>query len=155
MKLETKREKRIGDEITALEQERNVLRSRKLVKCPKCEKGTQLSKAILIRKYHYIPPRGCTGGDYNTFGEYQYLCLKCGKLNRAYVGSWDRIDYHEGNKFDNMTEKSLKDPKVQLYFFIEKHESYFGEVLSDYEYGCETLDELRAKNEDRKEKIGY
>ena len=151
IRLETKRERRIDEEIAVLEQERTDLLSRKTIKCPKCEKGTQLSKAILINKYHYVSPHGCTGGDYHTFNEYQYLCMKCEKITRAYVGSWDRIDYREGDKLANMTEESLKDPKVQMYFFISKHKNYFGETLSDYGYNYTTLDELRAHDKKRED----
>jgi len=90
MKLKTSRERRIGEEIAVLEQERDDLRARKTVKCLKCERRTQLSKAILIRKHHYIRPYSCSGGDYWEFSnEYQVLCTKCGNITRAYIRSFD------------------------------------------------------------------
>jgi len=147
MKLKTSREKRILKDIDILNQEVDDLRRRKIIKCLHCKKGTQLSKAVVIRDHHYISPRGCSEGDYwMDSKEFRFVCFKCGELSRAYIGSMEQI--HWGK--DEPTPEALKtSPKVQLYMFIRAHTRYIGEILDDYDYDCQTVDELRKKNEER------
>lgn len=37
-----------------------------------------------IQTHWYTSPYGCTGGDYWNQGEGQFVCPKCGELNRLY-----------------------------------------------------------------------
>jgi hypothetical protein len=142
MRLQTPKEIQIEKQITELENELQVLRSNKMIQCPKCKKKTRLNKATVIDKYHYVRPSGCSGGDYHTFSnEYYLYCEKCDTFNRVYIGGWDRVSWNS----DEFKPEALKDPRVQLYLFIKEHHRYFGEKLKDYDEGG-TITEIRERN---------
>lgn len=49
-----------------------------------CKKRTRIASLTYIQTHWYTPPSGCTGGDYWNDGEGQFVCPKCGELNRLY-----------------------------------------------------------------------
>lgn len=49
-----------------------------------CGAWTPISNLVYIQTHWYTPPTGCTGGDYWNEGEGQWVCSKCGHLNRLY-----------------------------------------------------------------------
>jgi hypothetical protein len=49
-----------------------------------CGEWFPIAEAVLIDEKRWVPPYGCTGGAYWTSGEAQFVCPKCGYLNRAY-----------------------------------------------------------------------
>lgn len=122
------REQQIDKEIEALEEERELVRSRKTLAC-ECGKRSQLSKWILISDYHYIRPYGCMGGDYwESSNEYHLICPKCDGVGRVYHASYE----------DEDSEMNT------LYKFVHDHARYFGERLKSYKEGCD-VEELRKK----------
>jgi hypothetical protein len=62
--------------------ERVELMGKTLLECWKCHKKTQVGLLTYIQTRYYTEPYGCTGGDYWSDGEGQYICPKCGELNR-------------------------------------------------------------------------
>lgn len=68
----------------------NFERSKTLVQCVSnnygkgCGVKTQIRKLDYIRTHWYTPPRGCSGGDYWSEGEGQFVCPKCNHRNRLY-----------------------------------------------------------------------
>jgi len=138
---------KIDHQISSLEEQKQTIKLRQMVTCPHCKKRTRISKATIIVDYFYVPPRGCTGGDYWNFNEYLYCCSKCNVNTRAYIGSWDK-DW----KTEELTLSALKEARVILFNFIKKNIEYFGEVLKSYDEKRLELDELRALNEERKER---
>ena len=145
---ESKKEKELKEQIAKLQAELVNVRSNKTVLCQHCKKRTRLSKATAIRCYHYIAPYGCTGGDYWTFShEYSFYCAKCESFNRAYVGSWDKLDWSEGVTITNTHPKSLEEYRVHTYFLIDEHFRLFGEKLNNYKYG-NTIEEIREANKE-------
>lgn len=71
-------------EAAAVKEELYEVRSRKLLKCSHCNRRTRVCDLVLIQRYWYEEPYGCTGGDRWHKGELQYECPKCGKRNRSY-----------------------------------------------------------------------
>lgn len=131
------REQQIEQEIESLYVEKESIRSRRTLKCPKCEKRTALTKWTLIRDHHYVQPYSCTGGDYWTFQEYQIFCPKCEQFSRVYFSEWDK-KYEGGSELNNMFE------------YIKEHSEYFGEQLGtwgDRYHG--TIDHIREMNKDK------
>jgi hypothetical protein len=49
-----------------------------------CGRVTKVSKIDYIQTFWYTEPYGCVGGDYWNEGEGQFVCPKCGALNRLY-----------------------------------------------------------------------
>jgi len=134
MILETKREKEIAQQILHLKEEVEDIKSRKTIKCDSCEKRTPINKVLILKKYQYESPYGCTGGDYWSFGnEYKWWCDKCGTWERAY------------------TVSSYATKSNDKYEFIHNHINYFGEVLDLYRE--ETIQEIR--NNMKKRQRGY
>jgi hypothetical protein len=152
MNLQSPKERELSESIKFLEAERDEVRRKKTIKCEHCEKRTQIGKATIISENSYVRPYSCSGGDYWQFREYLFVCLKCCKTNRAYVGTWDRIKWSDGDKLSNISPESLKDPRVKLYFIINEYKRYFGEHLQSYDDLSGSLDDLRKKNEERKER---
>lgn len=77
------REKEIANELQLLNIENDEIQRRKMWRCYGCFKRTQISKITIIQDHWYVPPRGCTGGDYwNTSNEVYVPCPKCNTINR-------------------------------------------------------------------------
>lgn len=151
--LETPKEKKIKAQISELKQQLIECQQRRTITCPHCNKKTPLADATVITLNSYVPPRGCTEGDYYTFSEYLYYCNKCDGYERAYVGSfdkdWDTKEIHP---------EKLKLPRVCLFLFIEKFHHYFGEKLELYgeeERRSLTIDDIREINKKRKQNQYY
>lgn len=140
-------EQKLKQQINKIEQRIETIRSRKMITCPECKKRTAISKATIVEDYWYVRPSGCMGGDYWKFNEYWYCCSKCGKTSRAYITTWD-ID----RETKEIKTAVLKEPRIVLFNFIKEHLEHFGEVLKSYDDGNLTLDQLREKNKERKER---
>ena len=70
--------------ISGLEIERDKILSRSYIKCAfaDCQKRSKISNLTYIQTHYYHPPHGCMGGDYWSESEGQWVCPKCGGLNR-------------------------------------------------------------------------
>ncbi len=148
---ETKRERELKQQIAKLQGELTTHRKNKSIKCPCCGKRTQIKNATILTCYHYISPHGCMGGDYWRFShEYTYYCAKCDSFTRAYIGSFDQIDYGDNYKESNMTPEALELERVQMYYLIDKNSHLFGEQLDDYDYKG-TIADIRKANKKREE----
>ena len=55
----------------------------KILSCEHCGRGTMIKNLIYIQTHWYVSPYGCTGGDCWREGEGQYVCPKCGHVNRS------------------------------------------------------------------------
>lgn len=78
-------------QIDELEGRKLKIFSNTLVKCignfvtnEGCGKSTKVKNLTYIQTHCYIEPRGCTEGDYWRSGEGNFICPKCGYLNRLY-----------------------------------------------------------------------
>lgn len=78
-------------EIAELQTELNESYGRTLVACitntygQGCGKKSQIRKLTHIQPYWYVPPSGCSDGDYWTAdNESQWDCPHCGHRNRAH-----------------------------------------------------------------------
>lgn len=49
-----------------------------------CNRWHQVNALTYIQTHYYIPPSGCTGGDYWNNGEGQWYCPKCNHRNRLH-----------------------------------------------------------------------
>lgn len=116
-------------QITELQNELSQARANQFFPCSQCGSRTKLNKTMLIEKYWYEQPYGCSGGACWNFGEYVVPCFKCNKSTRIYE-----------SKFSKDDNKVLK--------FIRKNYIYFGERLKWYpsereQYKPIDIDELR------------
>ena len=149
MILETNKEKQIQQQINDLYEELEETKGRRQVTCPNCKKRTPVNQATIIIPHYYVAPYSCTGGAYwDRMNEYQFYCEKCDSFHRAYTGSFDKDWVTKEYK-----PSALKDPRVQLYLFIKKYESYFGEKLKVYgDRDNGTITHIREVNKKRKER---
>lgn len=66
-----------------------------------CGKSTKIRDLAYIRTHLYIPPSGCSSGDYYREDEGQFICPHCGHRNRLY----DRPDYQQlKNSFGSIVD---------------------------------------------------
>lgn len=83
-------------------------RERRLYLCPQCQCRAQIRNVDLQAEIHYVPPRGCTEGDYWTRGKkptYLAKCPGCDHVERihSFHASWEFVHkYH--THFKNCTE---------------------------------------------------
>lgn len=56
------------------------------LKCRHCKRSFPVGELTHIQTHDYIPPRGCTEGDYWIEGEGEWQCPKCKhrRTNRSY-----------------------------------------------------------------------
>lgn len=148
---QSKREKEIRQKINELSSELVDLRGEKMITCECCGRRTKIKNATIVVEHHYISPHGCMGGDYWVRShEYLFYCKKCQSFNRAYIGSFDKIDYFGDYSEDNIEEGVKDDYRVKTYFLIDLHEDRFGEILHNYDYSGD-IEYLRQKEKERQE----
>lgn len=108
-------EKQIKELKTKLEAAKKALK----FECMGCHKKTSISKLELIVEQFYVPPRGCSDGDYWTEGEnpdFYVKCPKCNKEIRYYY--FDYGQYLKPSQTDIKRNESAK--------FISEHRWSFG-----------------------------
>lgn len=66
---------------------RHAASRRRKIRCTSCGKLHIVGKLTYIQTHHYVKPFGCTGGDYWTESEGQYICPSCGHRNRSFCGT--------------------------------------------------------------------
>lgn len=87
----------ISTKLAALDKKREALAavrqdllSRTKVRCTTtysrkgCGKEAEIRDLVYIQTHWYVPPSGCSDGDYWRSGEGQYECPHCGHLNRLH-----------------------------------------------------------------------
>ena len=67
-----------------LEHQRAVALAKTQVVCGTCKKPTTVQDVDYIQTHWYVPPSGCTEGDYWNEGEGQFMCPACDAVNRLY-----------------------------------------------------------------------
>lgn len=82
--------------------QRDKLRSKSVIRCHWCGKGTGVRFLTYIQTYWYEHPYSCTGGDNWHPGEGQYDCPKCGKRCRDYFN--DKIKEYKRYFGNHITE---------------------------------------------------
>ncbi|GEM_PF-5156055 len=78
------RHKKILEDLRELRQEELKKTN---IQCAKCDKEAALSEWVFRQAVFYVPPRGCTEGDYrkNDDSQSQIVCPYCGAQYRMYV----------------------------------------------------------------------
>jgi hypothetical protein len=71
-------------ELDELRSQERTLLERKKIRCPRCKTYHTVSKTELIQEHFYIPPRGCTEGDYWNSAEIGFICNKCNNFITDY-----------------------------------------------------------------------
>jgi len=72
----------VEQEISKLQKERTNLLRQTVAKCSHCGKGTTIAKLTFIQTKWYVPPRGCSEGDYWEDDEGQWQCPHCEHIVR-------------------------------------------------------------------------
>lgn len=70
--------------VQALEAQAKYLRGFKRLKCKNCGKRSEVRHCTYLLHHGYIPPRGCTGGDYYVIDAEGWRCPKCEHDHRLY-----------------------------------------------------------------------
>lgn len=68
----------------ALKDEKKALLSETAIRCPACHTQSAIKDMLYIQMHWYVPPRGCTEGDYWNQGEGQCKCPSCETIMRLY-----------------------------------------------------------------------
>ncbi len=100
----------------------NKQKSNKTIKCG-CGAMHKIKDCIAIQSHHYIPPRGCTEGDYWNPGELQVICPVTDYKNRLLFDSLFTVPYNIRYEFEHNAEMQFK----------SKYKHLFKEVIDDYD----------------------
>lgn len=94
------------------------------IECCHCGNIEPIATQLYIQTHWYTPPHGCTGGDYWSAGEANWICPKCGYCNR-----WDGIK----DKYATMPNDFYRPEIIAVkYKFRRVHDCY---CRRDYSYG--------------------
>jgi hypothetical protein len=77
--------KRIAElerELDALRTKEGKKKSRRYVTCGGCDRRSQIGKIVYLQTHYYVRPYSCSGGDYWTPSNGEFICPKCGVRNR-------------------------------------------------------------------------
>lgn len=84
----------IADELlTAAKQQLAALRASRRILCS-CGKRHAIAKLELLIEHFYTEPHGCSGGDYWSPGEWQFVCPNTNVRNRLLFHDYD-VDYKQ------------------------------------------------------------
>lgn len=78
-----KQKQHAQDELDRIQRLIEQRESRTLVQC-QCRLAFPIGELEYIQTQWYVPPHGCTGGDYWKDGEGRWKCPECGRVNRLY-----------------------------------------------------------------------
>ena len=119
----------LDDKLTELRNKENRIlgaideRNRKRkIQCGACDDFHEIGNLKAIQTYWYVPPRGCSGGDYCREGELQFVCPETGIVNRLLFSNYD-VPWEERKDFDNDLEEQFK----------RNYKKLFKEVIDDYD----------------------
>lgn len=122
--------------IKQLIEERKQIRRERMFACPKCCESSPVREWVLVQEYCYVPPRGCTEGDYHVFSEYRVHCPLCDGVGRVYKsGKYATREQDETYNFIKHNEDLFKE-NLKYYARYNKNEGY-------------TLDQLREEERKR------
>lgn len=79
---------RLYAKLNPLLEEIKIEKTKIMLVCFKCKRRNQVGKLTYLQTHWYTEPHGCTGGDYWSSGEGQYICPKCRHVNRLYTASY-------------------------------------------------------------------
>ena len=111
----------LDEKIKQLENELNLLKDQKLekeknkiIKCGACKKGSKIRNLEFINAHYYVPPYGCTGGDYwNTDDSNSgFICVKCNIRNRLLPKHLIALKYSHFKSIKEEYESEIKEPWV-------------------------------------------
>jgi hypothetical protein len=114
----TKKISELESELTNLKQQEKQINSRKKFLCA-CNKMHSIRECGVIQTHWYVPPRGCSEGDYYNEGELQIVCPTTGTRNRVLFN----IPYSLRDSFDYNPETKFKN----------KYKSLFNTMIDEYE----------------------
>lgn len=107
----------IEQQLDNLEQQRKKLnqalqrkRANKTFECV-CGSKHKIKDCTAIQTHWYVPPHGCTGGDYWNEGELQIVCPDTGVHNRILFD----IPYEFRDRYDTNVESQFKRIYTELF----------------------------------------
>lgn len=132
------------------EEERNVLQriddrnANRKIPCACCGTSYKIKDVTAIQTHWYVPPSGCTEGDYWLPGGLQFVCPGTGTINRLLFNNND-VPWPERHEFVNNPEKQFIARYKQLFagvqdaydctpkpwknnFYVDEHRKKFGLV---------------------------
>ena len=107
---------------------------RKRISCESCDKSHPIQSLTLIQTYWYTSPHGCTGGDYWSKGEMEFICPETKVVNRILFNNYD-VPWEKRDEYGN-------DPEEQ---FRRNYGELFKEILESHD---DSGNLTRYKNED-------
>lgn len=97
----------------------NKENGKKTILCAACEKRHAIKDLVLIQKYWYTPPRGCSDGDYWLPGEIRFICPSTDVVNRLLFNTYD-VPWDERDKYENDPQKQFVNIYGSLFQKIEE-----------------------------------
>lgn len=99
------------------------LRSQRRIACS-CGARHRICDIDLLVTHWYTQPHGCTGGDYWSEGEWNFVCQKCGIRNRLLFDDY-KVDYFDRRKIGVAAEPTFKD--IYRALFKSRKDVYDGD----------------------------
>lgn len=100
-----------------------VRNANRKIECRACDDSHRIKDLTAIQTHDYHEPWGCTGGDYWSQGELQFVCPETGVVNRLLFFNSD-VPYQDRKKFKNDPEAQFKDMYKHLFKeVVQVHES--------------------------------
>ena len=80
-----------------------------------CGKSHTIGECIAVQTHWYVPPRGCSEGDYWNEGEIRIICPTTDIQNRVLFETRSEIEWEQREEYDNNPEKQFKRAFSQLF----------------------------------------
>lgn len=111
-------------------------RARRMIECRSCGKLHAINKLALLVTHWYTEPHGCTGGDYWSEGEWQFVCPTKGEVNRLMFDDY-HLPYEEryGSKNATYAFKGLY-PKVIWASSTDTYDGHVSGCNKNYDCDC-------------------
>lgn len=119
--------KELHNLIEQVEEKIDARNSNREIECSSCEESHKIRELKAIQTHWYTSPSGCTGGDYWTEGELQYVCPENDVRNRLLFRNYD-VSHEERKHFKNNPEKQFSSMYKGLFKEVEdNHDEPFSE----------------------------
>lgn len=123
--------------------ELHIVRSQRKILCS-CGKRHSIAKLEVLVTHWYHEPHGCTGGDYWSEGEWQFVCPVDGTRNRLMFDDY-RVEYEKRDSIGIAAEPTFK--SIYRGLFAKSRDVYKDDDRSVAHYNNYYVDRHREQFE--------
>lgn len=122
------KEAKLRKTLVAIERKKDKLRSALMFPCV-CGEIHKINECVVDQMHDYVPPHGCSGGDYWVSGELHITCPVKGLYNRCLFAQpfWKHAGEYDWNaemQFKRMFKHLFKDVR-DVFINRNAHNNYF------------------------------